>query len=385
MIKMKKSMLVAVLLLLMALPVFAAPKRQSDGGIHVGPYTLSQNDTYSGDLVVMGPVTLEKGSTLDGELVAFGSVSIAEGATVTGDVAVTGETAIAGKVEGDVFVAGNLHLQETAYIEGDVSVAGELRRDEGAQIQGDVAPLKESDMTKWQSLPMGQIGQAVTNAESHHNNWLHALWRLFRDAMLALALTAVAFVLASVWPQQMERMEDTIGELPFATYGIGLVSLIVAAIITALLAITICLAPFALLGYAIVGLVLLVGWTVIGTWLGRRMLKSVLQQSSPSLLLSATAGTAALSLFTAFAGIIFPLRALLMLGLFPLAAGVVTLTYFGTRPADTLLHTAAPRHPEPIVPLSWPTPPPEPTPPPPPTPSEDNIINPFDEPGPPAE
>ncbi len=383
--QMKKGLLIVALLVLIALPVLAAPARQSDGGVHVGPYTLAADDTYTGDLVVMGPVTLEKGSTLDGDLVVFGDVSIAPDATVTGDLAVTGGTTLAGRVAGDVFVAGNLQLRETALVEGDVSVAGTLRRDEGAQVRGEITPLEEDDFSaRWQASPLGRIGLTVTGHGPRHVTWLRVLWRLVRDVLLSLALVALAFVLVSVWPRQMERMEDTLGELPWATYGVGAVSLIVTVVITSLLAITICLAPFALLGYAAMGLVILVGWVVIGTWLGRHVLKSVLQHQAPSLLASALWGTGALSLFTAFAGLIMPLRVLLLLIVFPLAAGVVVLTAFGTRPADTLLHAAAPRHPEPIVPLTWPTPRPTPPPPPPPTPAEDNVINPFDEPPPTA-
>jgi cytoskeletal protein CcmA (bactofilin family) len=369
--KLSIGLILSVILALIALPVMAAPPAQGSGGVHFGPYTLEEGDSVSGDLTVFGgPVTLKEDAEFDGDLTVFGPANIEEGAIIDGSLVVMGEADISGTIEGDVFVAGNVVLGETSTIEGDVAAVGSVQREEGSVVEGDLVPVDEEDFEWDWNLPI-DVPAPIRRTPARHWRtpmWLRGLKTLFRSIASIVIMGLLALVIISIWPQQTERVGRALMEAPLTAFGMGLLVFLIAAIVLTILLITICLSPFALLGWVIIGVAVLLGWVALGLILGRRILVSVFDQPEPTMVNAAVFGTALLSFILAISRVLGPIRGLLIFVLVPAAAGAVLLTRFGSMPYATQGRTsgssstasgATSRT------TTTPPPPPAPTPPPP--------------------
>lgn len=376
------SFVLVVVLLLTGVPVSAAPPAapgtQGSGGVHFGPYTLESGNYLSEDLVVFGgPVILKEDSDLDGDLTVFGPFTMEAGANLDGQLVVTGAADIAGRIDGDVFAAGAVKLRESAFVAGDVAAVGVVDRDPGAVVEGDFVPIEEGDLDlPWDiTVPGGMPRIWGPHVRVNHTSrWLSTFWRLMRGLAGVVILGLLALVIGSLWPDQLHRIGRVIEEAPLNSYGVGLLTLILAGLAALLLVITICLSLFAVLGMIIVGVGLLFGWVGLGLVLGRRVLTSIFNQAAPQPVTAAVLGTVLVSLILAIARVFGVFHALLLFLLVPPAAGAVLLTRFGTVPYATRGATQSgagspPKAPAPrSEPLVNVVPPVEPTPPVPETP-----------------
>ena len=336
------SIVLVVFLAAVALPIQAAPGAQGDGGVHFGPYTLSAGSSVSGDLTVFGgPVTLKEDSSFNGDLTVFGSVDVQEGATLDGTLVVFGTADIAGTVDGDVFVAGAVVLGETAYVSGDVSATGAIDQRDGAVVDGNIAPMSEEDFN---FVPAPFVSPRVHVRTQPL--WLQGFWATVRAGVSVLILSLLALIIISVWPQQTERVGRTIEEASLTAFGMGLLVFLVAVIVLTILAITICLSPFAILGWLVIGVGTLMGWVALGLILGKRVLTGIFNQPQPKAVGSAVLGTALLTLVLELTRVFWPIYGILVFVLVPLATGAVLLTRFGTMPYATQ-GQASPRAPKP--------------------------------------
>lgn len=371
--KLWMSIGVIVLLLVSALPVSAAPEAQGGDGIHVGPYELDAGDRAVGDLVVFGgPSVLREGSEFDGDLTVLGTLTIEPEAMLEGQLVVFGTAEVAGTVDGDVFVTGQINLEETAYIGGDVVSTGAINQDPGAVVVGDLQPMSEGD---WE-IPMvpffdrGVVSPSVT-VERTTPRWVSFLWNIVRGAANVVLMGLLALVIASLWPMQLARVGRAIEEAPLPSFGVGLLTLILAGLVALLLTITICLSPLAFIGVIIVAVGVLLGWVALGMALGRRILGELSTRTSPTPVVAAVVGTVLITLILALSRLLGPIHAFLLFLLVPPAAGAVLLTRFGTRPYATRGSVTPP----PTVPPRTPrTPAPRPVtvePPPPPPPQRE--------------
>ncbi len=333
--------MVALLLALPVLPALASPEVQEGGGVHFGAYTLQPGNRVRGDLVVIGgPVELGAGSELDGDLTVFGPFTMGTGAVLEGQLVVMGSADVSGRIEGDLFTAGSLVLRETATIEGDVAAAGTVDQAPGAVIEGEFAPIDRHD---W-DLPEGITvpGPFVwprtierTVEVNRTPRWVTYFWRLVKGIAGVVMLSLLALVIASLWPTHVERVGRVVAEAPLPAFGVGLLSLILAALAAAVLAITICLSPFALVGITIVGIGVLLGWIALGQVLGRKILGGAFNQAAPKAVTAAVVGTALISFILVLARAFGALNTFLLFLLVPPAAGAVVLTRFGTIPYAT--------------------------------------------------
>jgi len=323
-------------LALVALPALAAPPPQGGDGVHFGPYTLNEDESVSGDQVIFGDVKLKENSELDGDLVVFGTVVIEEGANLIGTLAVMGKAEIGGTVDGDILAAGDVTLSESGHVYGDVSTVGRVDREEGAVIDGDIIPLDEEDFD-WNfplDVPVPIIERRI-EMYTQPPTWLQMLRRVFQAILTVVLITLLALVIVSIWPEPTERIGEVIKTSPALAFGMGALVFLVTFIVELILFITICLIPFALLSWLVIGLGLLIGWVAFGLILGRRILRGIFKQSEPSALLSAVLGTALVTFVVELAGVLPPLRGLAYLLLLPLSAGAIVLTRFGMRPYAT--------------------------------------------------
>jgi hypothetical protein len=145
-----------------------------------------------------------------------------------------------------------------------------------------------------------------------------------------MAVAALAMLVVLLAPLATNRSANAIAAQPVLSGGFGLLTLIAAVFGLLLLAVTIILSPFSLIGFLILGIAVLFGWVAVGTEVGRRM--ATLFKTSWAEPVAAGIGTLTISLITAWFGwipcigwIIAPVFA--MVGL-----GGVALTRFGTRP-----------------------------------------------------
>lgn len=329
--RMSWALILALLLTTLALPALAV--QGGGGGIHLGPYTLAEGDSVTGDLVVFGPVTLEEDSYLDGDLTAFGPVTLKEGATVTGDLAVFGASDISGRVEGNVFSAGALSLRETAHIEGDVTAVGDISREEGATVDGEISPEEGTSGFSW-NFPL--VGPAPLTSPTARPVWVQLLLDILRGFAVIVVLGLFALLIAAVWPVQLERAGRALTEEPLPSFGVGLLVLLGAGFTALLLSVTCCLTPFALLGATIVGVGVALGWVALGDVLGRRILAGLFKQTQVPAIGSTVMGTLLVTALAVLVNLVSDcLFILLIFPLLALAAGAVTLTRFGTMPYAT--------------------------------------------------
>ena len=401
---MKRLMFTLVLGMLLAAvalqpaPVLAAPGSQGDGNVIFGPYTLAAGDSASGDLTVFGgPVTLKSESDFNGDLTVFGTADVQESASLNGTLVVFGDADVAGDVDGDVFTMGALVLRETAYVSGDVSAAGAINQQDGAVVDGDISPMSERgfdfDGDFPIEVPQPFAGPSVTVRS--RPLWVQGLWATVKAIAAVVILSLLALVIVSIWPHQTERVERAIEEASLTSFGMGLLVYLIAFVASAILAITICLSPFALLGWLVIGVGLLLGWVALGSMLGKRILVSIFNQPQPQQVAAAVLGTAVLTLVLAMTRVFWPIHGILMFVLIPLASGAVLLTRFGTMPYSTqggiLTSPHTPKPPrsaaEPIVPAPMPSSTPPTTTPPAPDADDDDAaapaapagVSPFDE------
>jgi cytoskeletal protein CcmA (bactofilin family) len=260
------TMVLAILLATVALPVQAAPGGQGDGGVHFGPYTLAAGNSVSGDLTVFGgPVTLKKDSSFNGDLTVFGSVDVQEAAALDGTLVVFGAAEIAGNIDGDVFVAGAVTLDETAHVSGDISATGAIDQRDGAVVDGDISPITEEDFNFDRDFPIDVPEPFVNPQVQVHPRplWLQVALGILRAVASVVVLSLLALVIVSVWPQQTERVGRVVEEASLTSFGMGLLLFVGATIVLTLLAITICGIPFAVLGWLVIGVGVLLGWVAL--------------------------------------------------------------------------------------------------------------------------
>ena len=305
---------------------------------------LRSNSQFNGDLTVFGQFNIEEGATLAGQLVVFGSADVA------------------GTIDGDVFAMDSIAFQSTAHVGGNVSAVGSVDQAPGAVIEGQVTPI---DRSGWQwpggitiprPSPNPVTGQTGGNQTPR---WLTFLWSVVRGVASVVIMGLLAAVIASLWPTQSERAGRAIEEAPLASFGIGLLGLILSFLAAVLLAITICLSPFAVIGLIIVGVGLLLGWVSLGLVLGRRILVGLLNQTTPSTAVAAVVGTVLVTSLLAISRIFGVLNGLLVFLLVPPAAGAVILTRFGSMPYATRGSNVTVHPPASLAPQA-PAPPPAP-------------------------
>jgi cytoskeletal protein CcmA (bactofilin family) len=331
------SILVVLVFAALAAPALAAPATQGSGGIHFGPYTLERGNRISEDLVVFGgPVMLRSDSVFSGDLTVFGPITMEEGALLDGQLVAMGAADVSGQIEGDVFTAGALTLGATAHIRGDVATAGAISRATGAVIEGDVVPVDEGGWRGLWRFPTFEFGDEGPRVGlSSTPRWVSFFLRVIRGFAGVVVLGLLALVVASLWPSHVERVGRAVEEAALTSFGIGLLTLIGTVLGAALLAITICLSPFAVIGLVVVGLGILLGWVALGAVVGRRILTGLLNQPAPNSAVAAVVGTVLLSSLLAVSRIFGVLHTFLVFLLVPPAAGAVLLTRFGTMPYAT--------------------------------------------------
>lgn len=290
--------------------------------------TVTSDD--GGKVVLGSSYTLRSGETLAGDLVIFGgSATIEQDAVVNGDIAVFGGTlSVSGQVDGSISaMGGSVNLNETAVVKGDVQTMGVVvNQIEGALVQGDVIAedAENLDLPKvnpwnWLSENTGpMIGSAFSSIGS-------MLWAMLR----ALALGLIALLIALLAPRPTERVTRAVTNAPGVSAGIGLLTFVVAPALILVLAITIILIPFSLLGVVVIVAAAIFAWAAIGMELGKRLAALFkVQWAEP---VAAGIGAAFLSLLISLLSVIPCVDGIVATAALAFGLGGIVLSRFGTQ------------------------------------------------------
>jgi hypothetical protein len=266
-----------LLLALLFLPtgsVYAQGPGPGDGRVVFGSnVTLEGGDTFEGDLVVFGGnVTIEADAIMNGDLVVIG-----------------GRVENDGEVNGDVVnVGGQLILNETAFVSGNVvTVGGQLRREDGAQVEGDVV----NNVFPQIDIPNGNIPPVIPNVPDvpstpgipdlpsvvnvRFNPFLQ-FGRVITSSILMAFLGALTVLF---FKERLDKVSQAVVAQPLMTTGVGLMTLVTLVV----MAFTLILIPFAILGLIPLGFAWLFGVIAIGQEIGERLAKALRQDWAPVL------------------------------------------------------------------------------------------------------
>jgi hypothetical protein len=255
---MRITMLATVALLISATTALADDNPPGNGDVtRFGEdYTVESGETVTGDVTVFGgSVTVEAGGTVEGSVVVWG-----------------GDAEISGTVEGDVVVSsGTIYLDEGARVKGNIVCSWDcnLEKDTAARVGGDVI----------EGVPIPRIKTPITPIvpEVYYTGpqtVLNTMINIVSSMVSVVLIAALGGLVALIWPEQVERVGDTIREHPWPTFGYGLLTAFAGGALTLVLILTLCLSPIGL----VTGLVLfalgLLGWICVGTLLGNLLFKA---------------------------------------------------------------------------------------------------------------
>ena len=294
--------IVSVVLLALPNPALAAPS----GKVILGDsYTLESGEVLNEDLLILG-----------------GSVRLEEGSTVNGDIMLMGGTLwVAGTIDGDLTVAGgSVSLRDSALVTGSFSSMGaDVERNQSAEIEGETF----TD----QDLPFNIVPGTWQNSmmmPSGVRPFLDLGWFFLRVVLWGLLAMLVVMFL----PTQTERIIRAVNSQPWVAGGLGIATGLILPILLVVLALTICLIPFSLIGFLVLGAAWALGLVALGQELGKRFGRIFKQEWHPAL--AAGVGTFLLTLILNGLNAVLP-----CLGWIPsvlvgaLGLGGVMLTRFG--------------------------------------------------------
>jgi hypothetical protein len=275
--------------------------------------------------------TLSSGRILEGDLnVIGGIVEIEKDATVTGNVFIIGGTVtIDGTIEGDLTViGGTVKLEEHALVEGNVFSQGTsyLTQAPGAIIEGEENQLGD---LPWRQFHRNLIPMPRTTlpTQSRYLPILNWIGRLIGSTLLFMALGGLLLL---VMPKSTEVMSQAMLKQPWLILGYGALTALVVVVASVIFAITICLAPLAILLNLVIGLAALFGWLTLGYELGKQIISGIFKTKwHPAL--TAVLGNLVLYLLARGLGLIPCLGGFLVFVVILFGLGAAVLTVFGTR------------------------------------------------------
>jgi hypothetical protein len=256
-----------------------------------------------GRVVFGGSYTLASGQTLDGDLLAFGgNVTLEPTSVVTGSVfLVGGNMNSAGTIRGDLaLIGGNANLQAGALIEGGVTTfGGNVNRDPAARIEGQITsggPTVEiPGLVPFQGVPpleLPFIGRSWTAPRIDLR--MTPLWDGGWLLLQSLLTAALAVLVVMFGANSAGRVAKAAVDAPIASGVVGLLGVVGIPALLILLALTICLIPFTIVGALLFAVAIVYGWIGIGLEVGERLTHMLKWQLDPAA--AAGVGTFVISL-----------------------------------------------------------------------------------------
>ncbi|MCA9919371.1 MAG: polymer-forming cytoskeletal protein [Anaerolineales bacterium] len=318
--KQRRILWILALVLLLVIPTsvaLAAPLAQREVG---------DGDTAYDDVVLFDEdFTLADGGRVDGDIVLF-----------------NGDADISGTVNGSlVLFNGDLTLGDTAVLNGDCVLFNGNSTGEGSASCTNLQVALPAELGNFLSnidfnpVPVAEVEQPPLMQR--------ILTGTAASIGRAVLLGLLAFAAASLMPQPMLRIENTLRKRPVASGAIGLLTTFSMPFVALTLALVslplILLCGLGLLGYPLIGVMFLamvaagfLGWFTVGNIVGEFLAQKLNMKSSTQAMTTAL-GTAAITFAIGFLGAIpFVIGESLIWWLIVfLGLGATALTKFGTR------------------------------------------------------
>lgn len=277
---------------------------------------------------------LRSGESLDGDQVWVGSnLALDQGSAVNGSVTLIGDRVTAGGlVSGDLTaIASDFTLDSTARITGDLTYCADRASiHDRAQVDGE--RRNECTNDRCSALDRG----AATGGDRWQPTFLT---RLLGVVGRTLFLGGVAGLGTVLFPAGLRRMSFSMRSAPYASAGIGFLTLVAAGGISAVYVLSLILVlpllalPLFLLVWLALGLALLLGWAAFAHPVGGWILRRAGVADQPPMVQAVVGGLAlgvAVTVWDLF-GITSWIGWLAALIVSAIALGAVILTRLGTR------------------------------------------------------
>ena len=272
-------------------------------------------------------------------------LEVTEGGEIIGDVVVwNGNATIAGTLRGDLVVMnGDLILADTAVIRGEcVVMNGGIEGDANASVNCTNISGFLENLPPFVNNIVGDIQvnkgiEPVPPVQTGSNIG----WNLLEVAGRTLLLGILAFVAATLLPQHMQRIQETVNEKPVASGVVGLLTIVAVpslAVLLILISAILVLVCIGILGFPLTAVLLLglfvatvFGWFVVGHLIGSYLARKMnWQLSQPAV---TAFGTMLLTLIFGVLGVIPFVYGEGIVAFFAMCVGLggVALTKFGTR------------------------------------------------------
>ncbi|MCS7259643.1 MAG: polymer-forming cytoskeletal protein [Anaerolineae bacterium] len=276
--------LTLVVLVTMAAPAYA----QGSGGV--------------AQVVLGRDVSLDSGQALESSLIALGgSVTMAPGSRIVGNLTVVGRDAtIRGTVQGNVLVmGGSAYLGATSQVLGRVTVVGgRAEKEPGAQVRGAIRQIGHFNLSPFAQSVWPWVGWGLPLfivSGWGGSSVLLGMWRLFWAVVTATGVAVIGLLVVRFLPHHATIMVETIRDATAASFGVGLLTGVIGLIIIAVLIATVCLAPLGMILILPLALATLLGWTMVGYWLGQHLMPLLSRRASPEPMIVALVGTLVLT------------------------------------------------------------------------------------------
>jgi hypothetical protein len=250
-------------------------------------------------------VVVDTNEVICSDLTSFGGTAVVNG-EVNGDIVVFGgKVVIAGVVNGDIYLyGGDLTLQNGAQVNGDMHLCNsQWVKATTAQLHGDVYGCSQS------------VSQLVMDSGGGFNRfWLLITW------------IGAGLLLTSLLPEHVMLVRTTAMSKKRRSFVLGLLSMLLAPAVLAVLVALIIALPLAIL--VVVGLIAawVLGTVAVGWQLGEYLVQRLAPQHNTRLL-QVVVGLTVLALLESLPGIGW----LISIGVGILGLGAVFLSRFGTR------------------------------------------------------
>ncbi len=281
------------------------------------------------DKVVVGEnYVLAAGQRLDGNLAVIGgNATLERDSVVTGDVAVMGGTlTVAGSVRGSVAAFGGaVTLADSAVVEGDLAIfGGSTQRAPGATVMGEAFGPRLPELPIQPRIPETPAVPDQSGRRGPVNPFGSLLLWEVTTLGWVLSLILLGIVALLVAPRAMSRIASAVAAGPAFSFGVGLLTLVVALLGGALLLIA---CGLGLLVWLVTFFAVLVGWLAVGLWAGQRLLQMLKVRKASAL------GEVALGVFliTVLARLPLCIGFLFFVIVGAAGLGAVVLTRFGTQ------------------------------------------------------
>jgi hypothetical protein len=294
-----------------------------DLGVFNGDLTIPENSVVNGDVFVTGG-DIELAGSVQGNLAIIdGDLSMADTGQVAGDAfGTSGDLDVAGLVRGNLSdLFGDIHLRSTAVVQGSaLTLSGDIVREAGAQVLGGEVseiPLPRIPILEGRIVPP-ELPRLATpqppevplpsrppvrirmQGEMLGQRIGRFVGRSLAATFAGLILVGLGVLAVFIWPRAVRRVSDCITTLSVQSFGLGLLTFLIAAGLEALAAVlmilvilvasaliaTVILIPIGVLLILLSALLLLpvplalvagmgVGWVGLAELVGRKVLQGV--------------------------------------------------------------------------------------------------------------